>query len=204
MANLWVVAASYDDFDYSNPSPEPERKPGVPGHDEGMQDKPMGCGFMTPEQEKSVAHKIAHEMNYEDLGNGKKGWYCHDCSKANGFGNFYSDDDPQDREPSAASRIARGAVYHTSTGEGLRVGRPLDHYGCYETTDEHRDSKWKSGDFDREAKYPDDYDMEQARIHPHVGVQYGHEHHPPGHGMHQAEALYGIRKEDGGLDLWAN
>jgi hypothetical protein len=226
MANLWVVAASYDDFDYSNPSPEPERKPGVPGHDEGMEDKPMGCGFMRPEQERAVAHKIAHEMNYDDLGNGKKGWYCHDCSHANGFENFgghdvdiaphlpepdynhpdwYEQHKQKYREATPAEKIAKGAVYHTSTGEGLRVGKPQDHQGCYETTDAWRQERWgHTTDDHRDPQWPDDYDVEQARIHPHVGVQYGHEHHPVGHRMHQAEALYGIHPKDGGLELWAN
>jgi hypothetical protein len=225
-SNIRKFAGGYDDFDYSNPTPPQEPKPG--GQDES-DDRPRGCGFMGAEQQKAVAHAVAHQMNTDDLGGGKKGWYCHDCSRANGYDSLgdhnvdmrpdlpepdHHDPDWWDkhsekyREKTPEEKSASGAVYHTTTPEGLRVGKPRDHFGCYDLHEDylnrHLNNFSPTTERD-EPRYPHDYDVEDsARKHPHVGVQYGHEHHPEGHPMHNAEALYGINKRDGGLDLWAN
>ena len=177
MSNLWINAGRYDDYDYSKSDDEQPQRYHSPSS--GHQPPPMNgggsCGNWSPAQEATLKDAVARDRNYADLGGGKKGWYCHECSNRNGYrsSDLMSKINPNPeneewREPTPHEEISHGAVYHTSTPEGIKLLGP-EHYG-------HEDT--------------------EAEGHPHVAADYGSEH------GHKYQALYGIK--DGGLQIWAD
>lgn len=188
MSLLWKTAMEYGEYhDPEFDGPRDEHPPAPSG---GR----ATCGNLTPDQEQAIKEGVTKQVNDYDLGGGRKGWPCSACTprevahdherlfvrtgdepEPDHWGDYNEWHDRNLRDATPAEREAKGEVFHTSTPEGIKVNSEEE---CHI------------------AGLPDHHDA------PHVSVQYGEEHHPPGTNAHRWGALYGLTGE--GLELWAN